>query len=70
VKLENSLHKAQALRDIKRLQYSYAHYAELGLWNDLGDLFATNGTAHYAQYMKDDIALYTQAIKDAGGRFN
>jgi len=47
--LEDDLHKAQALRDIKRLQYSYAHYAELGLWYDLGDLFAANGVAHYAQ---------------------
>src|ERR1044071_3399175 len=47
--LENNLHKAQTLRDIKRLQYSYAHYAESGLWLDLGDLFATNGVAHYAQ---------------------
>jgi hypothetical protein len=48
-KLENSLHQAQALRDIKRLQYSYAHYAESGLWLDLGDLFAADGVAHYAQ---------------------
>jgi SnoaL-like domain len=47
--LENRLQKARAIRDIKRLQYSYAHYAELGLWLDLGDLFATNGVAHYAQ---------------------
>src|SRR5262245_35923269 len=47
--LENGLRKAQAIRDIKRLQYSYAHYAESGLWFDLGDLFATNGVAHYAQ---------------------
>ena len=47
--LENNLHKAQAIRDIKHLQYSYSHYAELGLWFDLGDLFATNGVAHYAQ---------------------
>jgi len=47
--LENRLHKAQAIRDIKRLQYSYAHYAESGLWFDLGDLFAANGVAHYAQ---------------------
>ena len=47
--LENHLHKAKAIRDIKRLQYSYAHYAELGLWLDLGDLFATDGVAHYAQ---------------------
>src|SRR5215471_1494281 len=47
--VESSLHKAQAIRDIKRLQYSYAHYAESGLWFDLGDLFAANGVAHYAQ---------------------
>jgi hypothetical protein len=47
--LERSLHKAQAIRDIKRLQYSYAHYAESGLWLDLGDLFAKDGVAHYAQ---------------------
>src|SRR5262245_49191915 len=47
--LENNLHKVRAIRDVKRLQYSYAHYSELGLWFDLGDLFATNGVAHYAQ---------------------
>src|SRR5262245_33008393 len=47
--LENRLNKAQAIRDIKRVQYSYAHYAESGLWLDLGDLFAANGVAHYAQ---------------------
>src|SRR6188508_2187336 len=47
--LERRLNKAQAIRDIKRLQYSYAHYAETGLWLDLGDLFATDGVAHYAQ---------------------
>jgi len=47
--LESNLHKASAIRDIKRLQYSYAHYAELGLWLDLGDLFATDGVAHYTQ---------------------
>jgi hypothetical protein len=47
--LEDRLHKAEALRDVKRLQYSYAHYAESGLWMDLGDLFAANGVAHYVQ---------------------
>src|SRR5215468_3667583 len=47
--LEDRLDKAEALRDVKRLQYSYAHYAESGLWMDLGDLFATNGVAHYVQ---------------------
>src|SRR6516225_2041246 len=47
--LDERLNKAQAIRDIKRLQYSYAHYAESGLWFDLGDLFAANGVAHYNQ---------------------
>src|SRR4026208_620149 len=47
--LENRLQRAPPLRDIKRVQYSYAHYAESGLWLDLGDLFAANGVAHYAQ---------------------
>ena len=47
--LESEMHKARAIRDIKKLQYSYAHYAELGLWLDLGDLFARDGVAHYAQ---------------------
>lgn len=47
--LEKEIHNAEAIRDIKRLQYSYAHYAELGLWLDLGDLFARNGVAHYSQ---------------------
>jgi hypothetical protein len=40
LQLEGLLHKARAIRDIKHLQYSYAHYAESGLWLDLGDLFA------------------------------
>jgi hypothetical protein len=47
--LEDRVHKAKAIRDIKRVQYSYAHYAEAGLWLDLGDLFAKDGVAHYVQ---------------------
>ena len=45
--LEVRLQQAEAIRAVKRLQYSYAHYAELGLWLDLGDIFADKGIAHY-----------------------
>lgn len=46
-RLEMRVQQAEAIRQIKHVQYSYAHYAELGLWLDLGDLFADNGVAHY-----------------------
>src|SRR4051794_38837263 len=39
---ENRVEAAEAVRAVKRLQNAYGHYAELGLWNDLTDLFAEN----------------------------
>src|SRR5262245_18497935 len=30
---------AEAIRASKRLEHSYSHYLELGLWSDLADLF-------------------------------
>jgi hypothetical protein len=46
-RLESGIGSVEAIRDIKRLQYAYGHYAELGQWNDLADLFADNGIGHY-----------------------
>src|SRR5678816_544712 len=60
--LENEIHKARSLRDIKKLQYSYAHYAELGLWLDLGDLFAKDGVAHYAPVSYTHLTLPTSDL--------
>jgi hypothetical protein len=45
--LEANVRGAEAIRAIKRLQYSYGHYAEFGLWHDLADLFSDKGVGHY-----------------------
>ncbi len=34
---------AQSLRDVKRLQHAYAHYAEAGDWRAMAALFSENG---------------------------
>ena len=46
-RLEARIKGVEAIRSVKRLQYAYGHYAELGLWHDLADLFADNGVGHY-----------------------
>ena len=41
-RLDTAVQTAEGVRAIKRLHYSYAHYLESGLWNDLADLFTQN----------------------------
>jgi len=45
--LESIIERAEAIRAVKRLQCAYGHYAEFGLWDDLADLFASDGIGHY-----------------------
>ena len=45
--LESMVERAEAIRAVKRLQCAYGHYAEFGLWDDLADLFASDGIGHY-----------------------
>lgn len=47
--LQAQIENVEAVRAIKRLQYAYGHYAELGLWNDFADLFADDATTNYQQ---------------------
>jgi hypothetical protein len=35
--------RAESLRAVKRLQHSYAQYAQYGLWNEVGALFSRDG---------------------------
>jgi hypothetical protein len=35
--------RAESLRAVKRLQHSYAQYAQYGLWNEVGALFTRDG---------------------------
>jgi SnoaL-like domain len=35
--------RAEAIRAVKNLQYSYAQYAQFGLWAEMGALFSSGG---------------------------
>ncbi len=48
-RLQARLQGIESVRAIKRLQYAYGHYTELGLWNDFADLFAENAATNYQQ---------------------
>jgi hypothetical protein len=64
--IDAELRNAEAIRAVKRLQYAYGHYAELGLWDDLADLFADKGVGHYpaGDLGKEDIRKLF--LKDVG----
>ena len=42
--LARDVDRAESLRTVKNLQRTYAQYAQYGLWNEMADLFAINGT--------------------------
>jgi hypothetical protein len=42
--LARDLDRTESVRAVKLLQYSYAQYAQFGLWNQLGALFAADGS--------------------------
>ena len=43
------MESVESVRAIKRLQYAYGHYVELGLWNDFADLFTEDAVTNYQQ---------------------
>ena len=46
-RLEAGVQAEEAIRAVKRLQYTYGYYLESGLWNDLVDLFAINAVGQF-----------------------
>ncbi len=46
-RLQANLESIESIRAIKRVQYAYGHYVELGLWNDFADLFADDAVTNY-----------------------
>ncbi len=65
--LETMVERAEAIRAVKRLQTAYGQYAEFGLWDDLADLFASDGVGHYpaGDLKKEEIRKLF--INDIGG---
>jgi len=48
-RLQAHIESVESIRAIKRLQYAYGHYVELGLWNDFADLFTEDAATNYQQ---------------------
>jgi hypothetical protein len=48
-RLQSRLDGTESVRAIKRVQYAYGHYVELGLWNDFADLFTDGAVTNYQQ---------------------
>lgn len=61
------MQRVEALSAIKRLQHTYGHYAELGLWHDFADLVADTGIGHYTQGALDREGIRALFLKDVGG---
>ena len=66
-RLEALTDRVEALSAIKRLQYAYGHYAELGLWHDFADLFADTGVGHYTTGALDREQIRSLFLKEVGG---
>src|SRR5215467_7193193 len=66
-RLEALTERVEAISAIKRLQYAYGHYAELGLWHDFADLFADTGVGHYTTGALDREQIRALFLKEVGG---
>jgi hypothetical protein len=67
VRLETGIKGVEAIRAVKRLQYSYGHYAESGLWNDLADLFADNAIARFPSGLLGKEGMRDFFLQEIGG---
>ena len=56
-RLQAHIESLESVRAIKRLQYAYGHYVELGLWNDFADLFAEDAITNYQQGVRGKAAI-------------
>jgi hypothetical protein len=55
--LQGHIESVESVRAIKRLQYAYGHYVELGLWNDFADLFAEDAVTNYQSGVRGKAAI-------------
>jgi hypothetical protein len=46
-RLEAGVQAEEAIRTVKRIQHTYGHYLESGLWSDLADLFTDNAVGQF-----------------------
>jgi hypothetical protein len=65
-RLEARIERIESVRAVKRLQYAYGHYVELGLWNDFADLFADAATTNYQQGVRGKEEVRTLFLQQVG----
>ncbi len=66
--LARDVERAEAIRAVKNLQYAYTHYAQFGLWTELGSLFTDDGeTIWGAEAVKGPAAIAQHNRNTIGG---
>jgi len=66
--LARDVERAEAIRAVKNLQYAYSHYAQFGLWTELGALFAENGESIWGdEVVKGPAAIAQHDMAKFGG---
>jgi len=66
--LARDLERAEAIRAVKNLQYAYTHYAQFGLWTELGALFADTGEIVWGEAtVKGPAAIAQHNLTTFGG---
>ena len=66
-RLSLDVQRAEDIRAVKRLQISYAHYAQFGLWSEMALLFTSDAEAVYgADRLKGRAAIRTYLLTTWG----
>ncbi len=65
-RLEAGVRAEESVRAIKRLQYTYGHYLDSGLWADVGELFTDDAVATFQSgSVKGRAAIRQHFMEDA-----
>jgi len=65
-RLQAQLGSVESVRAIKRVQYAYGHYVELGLWNDFADLFDDDAVTNYQSGVRGKKAIRQLFFEQVG----
>lgn len=65
-RLQARLEHVESVRAIKRLQYAYGHYVEMGLWHDFADLFTEDAATNYQQGARGREQVRTLFVEQVG----
>jgi hypothetical protein len=66
--LEAGVHAEEAIRAVKRLQHTYSHYLESGLWSDVADLFTDTAVGQFQTETVTGKTAIRKHFMDEAGR--